>query len=855
MELKPVFEDQPEPQRRRRRRRRSGSSEDADRPVMQDEEGRRHEAHSDASLPEDDDDDDSKPDAAEVQGPAWQGIVFALVPLLIILFGTGRDVWSLSLAAALLGLVMILFPPQRRLPRLVLTCLGAALLAPLLAYLPYRMHGGMPFRESLAADWGLQLDHFITPQPWVTFEAWARLSLQLVWLAWCLARGFSSDQRRTALSTLAIGGVLLCWLSIVVKMGWLAVPWWVFEDVEKIVHFGPFANRNQLSSLAAITCVLCAASAYESQRRKSRMWLLYAAGFFLPVTAIFMNSSRAGLLLLFFGMTLWLGTASMRRGFFRKMALTASFILLGIALMFVASGGLSNRLLTESFGEFGSSMRMQFVRESLNIISHAPWIGMGLGNFETLFPLYADSFDPRFHSLHPENDLLWLLVEGGLSTVVPCLILVVWILRSTGPWISKKSRSRGHRHDRRARNTAAIALSLGLLHGLVDVPNHGLGYFSLSALLAGIALRPRRLPNAAGWPEKTVAVAAGAVALALAAAWGMVSSGKPVLPGSSAARMLRGRAAELAETGSVADAHTLLSEALRLRPMDYMLYHWRGQISLQRLDTSAALRDFSLSRVLEPHAAYFCYAEGVDWLDVQPEYAVIGWREFLRRAASAGSGAHGYYRQMLSYSQMHPEIRQPVWELAKGNLELQMHYIQTVQTREDFERCLRDILSRQPDLAGIDAVQRMNLFTLWQRLGDPEALFASIAANKIWERDGGWKLLAEHHASKSEFEAACRLAEVYLPSLHRATPGGTTDVQALERAFLFNPMDPQNGINLFQAYKNRSEYDQAIRTLEKVRNSSSPPNYIDQEIASLYMAKKDFRRAWEHYSKAAAATK
>ena len=150
---------------------------------------------------------------------------------------------------------------------------------------PYRMHGGMPFRESLAADWGLQLENFITPQPWVTFEAWAKLSLQLVWLAWCLARGFSSDQRRTALSTLAIGGVLLCWLSIVVKIGWLAVPWWVFEDVGNQVLFGPFANRNQLRSLAAITCVLCAARAYESPRRKSRKVLLHAAGLFLPVAA------------------------------------------------------------------------------------------------------------------------------------------------------------------------------------------------------------------------------------------------------------------------------------------------------------------------------------------------------------------------------------------------------------------------------------------------------------------------------------------------------------------------------------------------------------------------------------------
>ena len=114
----------------------------------------------------------------------------------------------------------------------------------------------------------------------------------------------------------------------------------------------------------------------------------------------------------------------------------------------------------------------------------------------------------------------------------------------------------------------------------------------------------------------------------------------------------------------------------------------------------------------------------------------------------------------------------------------------------------------------------------------------------------GWKLLAAHYAKKSDFKRACELASIYLPSLLRTVPGTSTDVQALERAFLFNPLDARLGIDLFQAYKNRNELDMAIRTLEKVRSTSNPPAYLHQELAAIYMAKEDFRRVWESFSQA-----
>jgi tetratricopeptide (TPR) repeat protein len=127
---------------------------------------------------------------------------------------------------------------------------------------------------------------------------------------------------------------------------------------------------------------------------------------------------------------------------------------------------------------------------------------------------------------------------------------------------------------------------------------------------------------------------------------------------------------------------------------------------------------------------------------------------------------------------------------------------------------------------------------------------AAIESNKSWERDGGWKLLSAHYAGKSDFKRACELASIYLPSLLRTTPGTSMDVQALERAFLFSPLDARLGVDLFQAYKNRNELDLAIRTLEKVRSTPHPPAYLHQEMAAIHMAKEDYRRAWECFNQA-----
>ena len=86
----------------------------------------------------DDEEDGSRSPTSghDLPGPAWQGYVFFAVPVLICLFGAGRETWSKGVAAVLLGAAMLLFPPQKKIPPFITLCFLAAVLALLLAFLP-----------------------------------------------------------------------------------------------------------------------------------------------------------------------------------------------------------------------------------------------------------------------------------------------------------------------------------------------------------------------------------------------------------------------------------------------------------------------------------------------------------------------------------------------------------------------------------------------------------------------------------------------------------------------------------------------------------------------------------------------
>ncbi|WP_395745445.1 O-antigen ligase family protein [Prosthecobacter sp.] len=799
-----------------------------------------------------DDDTTTRTRSYDVPGPAWQGYAFAALPILACLFGAGRESWSKALIAPLLGVVLICFVPKRQLPGVALFGLLGALIVPLCAFLPADWLSQPPaWKTTLVQDWDIHLSKSLTPQAGVTLEAWLFFGVCCAWLAWCLTRGFSDLQRRAMIHTLTCGGVLICVLSILEASKVIAIPWWPRNPVEWGHGFGPFANRNHASSFAAMTCVLCAAASYDAQRRRSRLWLPFLAGFIPPLICIFMNSSRAGLILLFLGMTAWFGTVAMRRGFFQKLAVSTSLIFIIASLLVMSGGNLSKRFTDVGISKFATDNgRSTLFLETLKMSLESPWTGIGFGNFEDVFPQFNDMPSPLSRFLHPESDLLWLLSEGGLLTLLPALLVLFWIFLSTGPWFGKKKKNKSGMHDRRLRNAAAIVFGLGVVHGLGDVPNHGLGYATFMALLAGIAIRPRRLPQVASLPQRIACRLGGVALLVLGVMWAYVALGHPVLAGASATKVLRERSGKLAASGSPAGALVLLDQAIQMRPMDFHLYYERARLRLYLGQPKGdALLDFSRSRVLDPVYALTCYTEGLFWLDFYPPYAVIGWREFLRRFPERDLANHGYFGGMLQSGQQHPELREALWSLATTT-ELKFDYLRTVQNRDEFDRCLRSLLAQPPsDLKGLEPAQRETLFNLWYQHGDQAALISALETNRKW-RDDGWRILAEHYARNSDFQKACQTAMPYMPSVVRTAPGTTTDIGALERALLYNPTDARRAIDLFQAQKSQGDIDGALRTLQKVVAMPNAPPYVRQEIATLYIMKQDFRRAWENLRQA-----
>jgi tetratricopeptide (TPR) repeat protein len=775
----------------------------------------------------------------DLPGPAWQGVVFAMLPVLICLFGAGREAWSKGLAAILLGLALLIFPVRRSLPPFVTLCFFGALLAPLTALLPADTLLTLPeWRTALVEDWGIILSSTLSPQAGMTLEAWILFALCVVWLYWGLARGFSQVQRRVMLEVLALGGVTLSVLAMLDAWDWVTVSWWPGRKIDWAPHFGAFANRNHTSSLAAITAVLCTACAVDAYRRKRLRWWWFAVGFLLSSAAIFSNTSRAGLVLLFTGFTLWLGTSAMGRGFFKKMTVTISVVLIISTLLVLSSGGLAARL---SQAGDQPDLRLLVFARTLEMILRSPWLGIGLGNFEGVYSQFQGVSRAEFRTIHPESDYLWIISEGGLLTLLPCVIVMVWFFGSTGPWFrASKKRRRSSSGDRRLRNAASVGLILSAVHGLVDVPNHGLGYWSWVVLLAGIAVRPRSLNRPAPFFAKAVIGLGGLAVIGCGAAWLAVASGMAVMPGESTVDMLRERANRNADAGAFADALIAFDDAIEINPMDYRLYHERAVVRI-RLGHVAAdvMADFSRSRALQSNDWRTCFREGLLWLEVRPEFAVIPWRTVLVRRPDQ-------FSWMLQLANAHPELREPLWDLA-NTADLKVTYLDWVTDPVDFERCLRSILETpgQADLSGLEPAQRSKLFRKWYELGNKDSLVAALETNRQW-REIGWRILAEHYARESQFERACTLVSSYLPSMSRSVPGAGADVEALERALLYNPMDPRRSIDLFQAQKAHGKVDDAIRTLEKILKVPGCPAYVRQEIAALYVMKEDYRRAWEY---------
>lgn len=778
----------------------------------------------------------------------WRAWLYALTGPAVIACGVGAEPWTWTMMFALMGFVLLLAPPRVRLARLPSLLMLVLAVLPLAGLLPAAWFGPLPeWRRLLLEAWSTPLPGTYSAQPSATLEAWLTLACGLGWLAACLGQNFSDNERSLLLRVLASAIMVLALLSLAEPYTGWCPPWWPRHPQRWGDGFGPFTNRNHSSSLFALGSVLAASAAYDGFRRHRRGWPIHLAGLVAMLAAVFVNSSRAGILLALLGLILWIATAALRHGLFRKLAVTGAILLVAVALVLAARGGAGTRL--RNLAELDSSapgLRLELAREGTRIVSQAPLLGLGLGNFSAIYPMVTSLHHPVYHVLHPESDAVWLLVEGGMLLLLPAALLAAWLI-AAGPWSSGGDSGRGHRSALRLRRAAAIAVLLALLHGLVDVPNHRLAYFLGIAVLAAVAVNPHWRRGPADWLTRAACRVAGLAMLGVAVVYAGQDRGWWVPELESSTELLHRRAVIASANRRHNEAYELADRAVAISPLNFRMYYLRAQLALQlRLSPDEALLDFGRARALEPGYAGICFEEGMYWLGFRPLFAIIPWRECLRRDPEGSAGPHGHYQLMLNQMGRHPELVDPLWQLA-DRLELQVLYLNSAPGGELWQDRLEKVLSQNPQLQLADKALLKTLFDAWGSRGDRARLVKLLSAHPEW-LPYGWRHLAEEHAGAGRHREAFELAAAQVPPPPRATSLHATDVPRLERVVLMNPNDPRPAVELYHALCAAGDFKQALRVLEKVARLPNAPPFLPIELAHAHARLGDYERAWQVFS-------
>lgn len=763
----------------------------------------------------------------------------------------GGSAWALAIISLFTGTGLLIAPPRRYLPRALSLCLLMAVAATALAFLPASIFGPLPeWRQHLNEDWGFNLPATVSSQPLLTLGGLFTLVMSGAWFYLLAGRGMGESSRRAALRTLTLGIYLVAALALAQKLGWLYLGW-PLDQPHSGLDLGPFANRNHFSGLCAIGCVLGASMAHDAYRKKSPLALPFGLGLLLPFAGIVVNTSRAGLLLFFMGLTLWLTTASIRRGFFRKIALTFSLILSAAAVLLLFGGGSGAKLAEQGLGIDRLGGRGLIYEETFRLITQSPWIGFGLGNFDPLFSLQHQIPITTARIIHPESDWLWWWSEIGLLGVLPVGFGLTWIIRSALTH-SSPTKQQNHRHghrrlDKRLRSVALIGLFLAALHGLFDVPLHGIGFAAVTLLLAACAIPRHRLsgpPNVpANWAFRLVGIAL----LGLGAAHLLSARGDPVLSDRTALKAHHLNSQRFAAAGRHQEALQTLDLAIAQAPLDWSLYFQRGVLRLQlRQPAGAALEDFNRARVLEPNHTQLRFQEGNLWLVHQPALAIIPWRELLQHTRDPEQ-----YAQILALARPYSDLAAPLRLLATTPTLKTVYAIQGT-TPEQWPAALQDLLALDPNLTQINPELRRQLLTIWQIRGDREQLVTAMESNPAWQ-ELAWPLLAEEYALRSDFEKAWDLQKTYVFSAAPAAAHTDQNIELLERNHLFNPTDTRHGVELYFAQRRLGRLPEARRTLDRLLALPNKPDFLHQELASLYAEQRDFRLAYETMKQALAA--
>ena len=672
-----------------------------------------------------------------------------------------QALWGFLMAGV--GGLMLLLPPEGRVPRCWTILAAGFVLFSCAGFLPSSGAGLSPWRIDLK-KLGLDTGGQYFAKSGLVWENLATFTLNAVVVVYLFSHRVGTRFHHL----IALGFALAVGTMAAVALG-TRQPGEVF---------GFFPNRNHTATLLNLGTFAGLGSLAQAIRRKEP-WKIALS---IPPIAlcifslIAVSESRAGVVLLTLGFLIWISLSGVRqlRGNAGK-----ALVLLVIAVaggFLILDSAVKSRL-AQSVGqpqhpttrpgvfeptklaferpstkpvEIPTDGRLAIFQDTWSMIRHEPWTGVGPGQFVAVFPQHRQKTRAGDDStcLHPESDWLMMLAETGwLATFCLTLATVLAFIAAA------KSNGRG-RTLRMATVTAALLL---VIHGLFDVPGHRIGLAWSAALLLAVSLRPtggtedRPPPLTSplgGWVWRILGLTITVAGVALLHAQ---STSHPILPSQIVLNLKEKanalyRADQAAYEKATAEgreydlppaedplekALTTVDEAISITPLDPSLHYFKGALALYYDNKMDIVNQaFAIHLKLEPVRIQNPMMQAQAWLGQNSGQVPILWAEALRRATEAES----------RYSQSYPKplnVFQTILQTAGQNEGLSKSALELAGSHEDFldlwvRSAPQPLLDREMPrliLATDSPARKNNLFSSWKSRGSKTSTSAFILAN------------------------------------------------------------------------------------------------------------------------------
>ncbi|MGE4350922.1 MAG: O-antigen ligase family protein [Bdellovibrionales bacterium] len=440
--------------------------------------------------------------------PLWIPAFSLLLVLLPLPFGTNRP-WSSDLFAVLCGALLAamlwterqqdLFTGNLPVKRIWTSTILISIVIvwsflQIVPWTPTSWHH--PIWQEASALLG-KVGGSISIDPGVFPETLVRFVSYIVCFILALAIGRDTHHARHLVKALAFAGFGYALYGILAQSAGSDTILWYKKWAYQGFLTSTFVNKNSYALYAGLGFLCCCAFLFHhfknfshldrvlahqskvaailaSLRLRDYFYLLFPVLF---LAALAMTGSRAGIASTLIGAIAFLAAFAINKKW--QMHQWVSFIIIAaiLFLSFVGMGGdaLLLRVDSQAIND-DTAMRMAAYDLSVQAIQDNPWLGFGLGTFNTAFKLYRDESLPIwFH--HAHNDYLEMIMDLGLPVAL-CLFAAIALMVSCAVT--------GILHRRRDGIYPALAIGASVMVGIHSCVDFSLHIPAIAATYAAI---------------------------------------------------------------------------------------------------------------------------------------------------------------------------------------------------------------------------------------------------------------------------------------------------------------------------------------------------------------------------------